>query len=504
LNDPKTDDSKTAEPEKSEPSPGSSLEDSVSREKIFSYSIHACTSQLYNFLAGARDLVRSATSTSNQDRIRKSLQRVSRELSKEQRRRIEMIADRNFNKIKGQINQKMEKIPEIIQALPNLPENWNAKDGKTFYPASPEQEAVILRILFSQEDYLTSLKSELTLLGNKEEVIIYFVEYFQLRVRPNPSWVLFKALLPILVAQLEEYLCALYRVALTMHPQAINMDDQKFTLSEISQYRMPEFDLKRAAIDQKAKNLVEGPPEEWRKKLIGWPKLDISQYIDDWDELVENILRRHSVIHHSARADAKYIAALPRSLEKPIDGQPLEVDEKYITSTIDRIECIAVALSVAWEKKLAPKQNPDASFAHIAQSTMLDEKRWAHLAIVTRSILNFCAPDNLTTVCQVNNWMARLKIENADVQSIRSEILAWIPPREQHDMKIAKQLLLDDDAASLATLKELENAKGIDLSEVLKWPLASGFLARNPTARKLMRPQAPIRRQVRHPTKRRR
>lgn len=459
----------------------------VTHAELLGYWMDSCITQISQFVATARDIAASTRSGIYSQNRDMELAKLHADLTKKQRRAIEQFANKALDSMFQTLDRKVQEVGEWLQSGAGAQLGLQKDDGKIAYPLPTEQLILSLRLMIKSGGIPDAMEAELASVANSPAAARYLLEYFQRKHQETPTEVMLSALLPSLVAKLEEFLIALVRLALFVHPRAMDLQASQFQISDLEKYKVPEVSLRLAAIDKKSRSALGGDPDQWRKQLIQWPGIDMSKSVDNWDALVENILRRHAIIHNASRVDEKYLAKLPRSLGKPDLGSQLSVTAEYFDSALSRIECLVAVLSLRWPEKISPSADVNPFFAHYVYTNAMHREEWAVVELVTRALAEHPTYDDRD---RVNNWLARIKLaDDASKTEILREIFTWRPPPNDYKLTLARLLLLEQNDQACELLERHSVFSKDDRASIAKWPLAKQLMERNPRAGRILAPQ---------------
>lgn len=286
------------------------------------------------------------------------------------------------------------------------------------------------------------------------DAMIYLQAKADERARKHlPERLLGEALLPIMVSRLEELLKALLRVALRLHPKSLG------GLPEIPPERLDKYadksDLRRWQIDRKAADFFKGTPEDWRKGLARWPKVDLAQQAGSWEVIVEAIQRRHVLVHNGGRADQKYLEVAGKGTDK-FEGQLLLCDPDYLRSIFLHFEALALSLSVRWVNALKVT-SPAAGVYPRMLNRVVDRFEETGQWDIALAVLEACMEQSLNDsehkeTIQINVWFCLQELGRQD-DAMLGSIYAWQP--SDVESRMARAALLRDEPYAVSVLKEV-------------------------------------------------
>jgi hypothetical protein len=214
-------------------------------------------------------------------------------------------------------------------------------------------------------------------------------------------------------------------------------------------------DLRRWQIDRKVAAFFRGTPEDWRKDLIKWPKIDLAEQAGSWDVVVEAIQRRHVLVHNGGRADAKYIQVAGKSANK-FEGQPLLCDPDYLESVFLNFEALALSLSIRWINALK-LASPTAAVYPPTLNRVVDRFETAGQWSMALAVLEACAEqplddDDHKETVQINVWYCLQELGRQD-DAMLGSIYAWRPG--DVESRMARAALLRDEPYAVSVLKDV-------------------------------------------------
>jgi hypothetical protein len=324
----------------------------------------------------------------------------------------------------------------------------NEARGNDMYPWAPETSSTIHGVL----------------LGNIQETVMrehfskystdpFKFEYLLANIRLGPAFVresvLGSAILPLAVSKMEEFLEALLRTALALHPQMLgelpSIPDEVF-----SRYRsrISSSDIRRWQIDQKINSLIAGSPGEWRTTVLKRTGIDIAAIGPDWERIEEIVQRRHAIIHNDGMVDENYLAKIAVRLKAGLQlGNRLICSSGYLLPALIELETWALCLASYWAKhflKAGARYHP-LIIGRIVDLESLG--RWTHAIAILDALLRDPLPDSLLEgAARVNRWFCLQEIGKGD-ESLEREIRQW-KPEDQTESGI-----FEDELARAALLR---------------------------------------------------
>lgn len=302
------------------------------------------------------------------------------------------------------------------------------KPEDAVYPWAPELSGSIQNVLFANlqgrllQDHFAKYSND-----------AIKAEYILANVRLGPDVirkaVLGSALIPLVVSKVEEFLGALLRTALALHPNTLgelpSIPDDIFRRY---QAHLSSSDILRWQIDQKVTSLINGSPSDWRTTIQKRMGIDIAKVGADWARVEEVIQRRHAIIHNNGLVDDAYMAKVESRLKAGLQvGSPLICGTQYMFPVLVELETWALCLATYWAKRLF---KVNALYHPFALSRVVDLEsmgRWTHAIDILNALLTEPLPEPvLVSTAQVNRWFCLQEI-GQDYESLRREIINWEP-----------------------------------------------------------------------------
>ena len=299
--------------------------------------------------------------------------------------------------------------------------------GGSIYPLSTETGDLLISIAFSDtrrevfnecfSKYLEDYSS---------------MQYIRAKVRlgtdSSREQLLGAALLPLIVSRVEGFLGAVIRTGLSRFPSALG--EPPVVPNEILikyQRNISSSDIKRWQIDRQVADFLRGSPNDWRKTLERWAKVDMAALGADWDMFNEAIQRRHAIIHNGELVDSEYMAKVSRTLSKGMHpGSSLVCNLTYIEPVLVELETWAICLALQCSKRFF-KDGRKIYDDIIARVTRLQSQgRWTQGLAIMNSYLQEPVPLKEADIilAQINRWFCLQEL-GKDNASIQLEIRSW-------------------------------------------------------------------------------
>jgi hypothetical protein len=258
------------------------------------------------------------------------------------------------------------------------------------------------------------------------------MEYILAKVRLGPDssreLILGTALLPLIVSQAEEFLGAMVRTGLSLYPSALG-EPPSVPNDIISKYQrnISSSDIRRWQIDRQVSDFLKGSPNEWRRTLERWTRIDITNLGADWNMLNEMIQRRHAVIHNGGLADSDYLAKISPDLRKGLyPGSSLVCNMAYIDPVLIELETWAICLALQCSKRFFKEEQSIYNDIINRVTRLQGLGRWTQGLAIMNSFLAEPIPLDSEDVilAQINRWFCLQEL-GRDNESIQREIRSW-------------------------------------------------------------------------------
>ncbi len=220
-------------------------------------------------------------------------------------------------------------------------------------------------------------------------------------------------------------------------------------------------------IDKQVRSLLQRGPDRWRLALIGRFGFSALEEAVDWPELERMWITRNLLVHRGGWVDATYrrhVATAP-----PV-GMPLELSAGDVFSAFDFVGGARFGFLVAASSLTHPgiEQRFAGGHSYLAMED-LDAGRWWLAEGIARAARVFTAEVETAAIAQVNLWLARAG--RLGGEAIRSEVVDWEPPGTDPMFQVAKLVLLGENSAALAAIREVLNDGGLGRRQLAQWPL---------------------------------
>jgi hypothetical protein len=377
----------------------------------------------------------------------------SKKLSARERKALDLAVDQYRIDLSEEIAKTFEEISERRRA-----EN---KSTPTLYPLSPETEALILGIVLGRVQNEVYCKH-----FDKFKDSYSSIQYIEAKIRlgtdSNKELTLGTALVPLLVSKAEEFISALVRAGLTLFPRGLGEPPSvPNTIIIKYQQNISSSDILRWQVDQQVADFMKQSPNEWRKQVERWAKIDLADLGADWDMLNEMIQRRHAIVHNGGRADMEYLDRVaPRLKHGLYLGSSLSCNFAYVEPMLVELETWATCLALRWSKKFFKGVGFTDVYLMERVARLEDNGRWTQGLAILDSYLMQPLPIHgyLVGLARVNRWYCLQELGREN-DSMQREIRTWQPgesagPADVDYVEIGRWALLRDyDRLSAAAHK---------------------------------------------------
>jgi hypothetical protein len=260
------------------------------------------------------------------------------------------------------------------------------------------------------------------------------VDYILREVRLGPASrvdaVLGMAMLPMIVAKMEQFIAALMRAHLRVYPDALGKLDDMFVPYPVQKRfgaNRSTADIDRWLADRKIRDVIDKSPGNWRETIKRLTGIDIADLGADWETLVELVLRRHVVIHNDGRVDLGYLSQIGLPLRSDVQlGAFLDCGFAYLVPVLDEMEVWAITLTCLWAKKLFKES---ARYYRLLIDRILrleNLQKWNHAITILNSFLAEPVPagHDTVTIARINQWFCMQELGSEAERAVR-EVSEW-------------------------------------------------------------------------------
>jgi len=441
--------------------------DSFSQGQRISLVFGAALTRFTSALNDLHELLKLAATA---DRTRKrpdDLRRLGDLLTSQQRKTGERAAEKAF----ATANEQLEKL--------NGGPPVESPAGKR-HPIAPEQAVAILIILIGPDATGEVARTYLEECGEDPDIARYGLSYFQWTRAASLVERTALSVLPASLASLEELIGSVLRIWLTMHPDALNASNKSMTAGDASSYASGD-DIKRWAIDEAVRGVIDGSASHWRDVILKNLKVDMRELVADWSAFLEAVARRHVIVHSGGRVDQRYLDDTGTYDHGHELGDTVVCDHAYISATLDTFHELGEALAIGLLAKLVPAGGEPAALAAPFVLGALERSNWRHALVLSQAVVTTERGSSVLDELRINWWMARREC-GEPLEVITSEVDKWTPNEEDLPIRLGKAALLFDEEATHLILLEYKRGGG----EIPKnWPLVVAMRQKFPSIQKM-------------------
>jgi len=237
-------------------------------------------------------------------------------------------------------------------------------------------------------------------------------------------------LVPFLVSKLEDFLGALVRVTLVLHPSALGvLPDIPNAIYQRYKAHLSSSDILRWQIDRKVVELLGKSPDDWRSVIKKRMNIDIGEMGADWARINELIQRRHVITHNNGRVDDDYMTRVQDSLRVGlVPGDRLLSSAHYMTPTLLEVETWSICLALKWSKHFF---SGDARYHPLIIERVVeleDSGNWSQALTILNAYLSEPPPSSFSEVSlgQINIWFCQQEL-GRESSTLETQILSWTP-----------------------------------------------------------------------------
>lgn len=398
-------------------------------------------------------------------------------LNTKERKAAEVAAERLVQRFQTIVE---EMTPQFeYESSPDVPQYQFASSRDWNVPA-------ILLLVGPQRsrDEFAQFLAELGKIGEgAQDYGMAYLEWHTGRNQPSP---LPTAIIPAAIAEFEVLLATLLRIALTLYPQSLRVDERRFSIAEMHAVGGNASQVQLLAIETVVNEYLHETIEEWSVRLERWPGINLNALTSNWSQFVEIFCRRNVIVHNNGRVDSDYLRRLPKALDVPQAGAQLKTDHDYALTTIDSLGLAGMALATLWGPKLRPAGGVNSGMANHVVYCALELARWSDAELLADLFLPLVEDNKQTDLLLVNKWLARRE-ETQSIESVSSFVEAWEPSNDEWRWKLAKPALLLDERAAERVIRDAVSA-GVRMERFTRQPLFSLMLKRYPKLRSALVP----------------
>ena len=402
--------------------------------------VPAALNLLLDTLDECRHLLQDSRSPQSRNSPSLALE-YGKKLSARERKVLDLEVEQYRTDVQSELAKELDRLLGQIKVRKD--------DGAELYPLSPETETVAFGIAFGGVRR-QMFDKHFSKYDDNPSSYEYVVTKIRLGSNSGKELTLGTALLPLIVSKTEEFLAALVRTGLSLFPRALG-EPPSVPNDILRKYQrnISSSDIHRWQTDQQVAEFMKQSPNEWRKLLGRWAKIDIADLGADWEMLNEMIQRRHVIIHNGGRADMNYLDSVaPRLKHGLYLSGPLACNFTYIEPMLIELETWAMCLAIRWSKHFLGAGDSYDYMAIERVSRLERNGRWTQgLAILDSYLLEPLFPDAQQVIlAQINRWFCLQEL-GRDNDSVQREIRSWrldesAEPSEIDYMEIGRWALL--------------------------------------------------------------
>ena len=228
-------------------------------------------------------------------------------------------------------------------------------------------------------------------------------------------------------------------------------------------------------LDEQARAACFGPPAKWRAALEAQGVSGTGDLVD-WAALGRLWQDRNVIAHRGSVVDARHSA-----LTGAEAGTVLLLAPQEVQAAIDQVGAARYALVAGVWAHLEPSAGgviAEGSGLPVWQS--LRAGRWRQAEGLARIQAAFAADPEVAATGRVNRWLA-IEIGHGP-EAVRDEVSQWDTGGLPATFQMARHLLLREDDAGIAMLRQLLASRTLTKADLSEWPLfarlsAAGRLA---------------------------
>ena len=391
-----------------------------SDKPIHSYLAQTTIPAATNILLNEIDQFRHLINLSHSSRIPVSTSTRDSGIPTSERKRLDELIEAFWNDWQLEAKQEMDRTTREAAEL-----GFDTDRSQAAYPFSSEATAALMQILLGKK--YTEIVTRHFAKFQGDPLKAY---YIMTKVDQGPSGfaerLLGAALLPLIVSKMEEFIAALIRSGISLHPNALG-EPPAIPNEVFTQYytNIESADIQRWQIDQKVKTFMKGSPNDWRKAIRQWTGIEVADLGADWDMIVEMVQRRHVVIHNGGRADSDYLGNIPDRMKVGLFlGGELLSNYDYLSPLLVELEAWALCLSFRWTKHFFKDKGEYKPFITSRAMALAEIGRWSQaLAILDSFLLEpLNSDDKEVPLARVNRAFCLQEL-GRDSEVLRREII---------------------------------------------------------------------------------
>lgn len=265
------------------------------------------------------------------------------------------------------------------------------------------------------------------------------------------SSVLSRALLPVQIDALEDFLAGIVRANLISDSALLgDLPPVPIAIIEMFQSSGNPQDYIRWAIDRRVTAFIESGPTEWETKLKEIGGVDVNAVGGDWGVIREAVARRDAYRRTSGIVDLSYLEETAASTERL--GGNLLTDASYIESLLTELCVFGICVGLRSSSKFV--RYPASTFPLVVQYVVDLERRgrWSGARKICESALDLTSSDDSVTldILKINMWFCLQQL-GLETPEIRNHIREFEPVEPR--LEIGRLALLRDYRSLSALLR---------------------------------------------------
>jgi hypothetical protein len=218
------------------------------------------------------------------------------------------------------------------------------------------------------------------------------------------------------------------------------------------------------SLDEKARQACFGAPAKWRAALEAQGAHGTGDLVD-WAELGRLWADRNVIAHRGSVVDARHSA-----LTGTEAGTVLAPSPQDVQGAIDQVGAARYALIAAvWAHMEPGAGGLIAEGAGLPLWQSLRAGRWRQAEGLAKVQAAFAADAETAATGRVNQWLA-VEIGHGP-EAIRDEVSQWDTSGLPATLQMARHLLLREDDAGIAMLRQLFAGGTLTQADLMEWPL---------------------------------
>ena len=414
--------------------------------------------------------------------------KLSNELPARQQRELDRAIEAFWADVEGRIGKEIAKLSSADE-----------DQDDDIYPMATELLATMIDVQY-EEIKTQAMHVHFRQYAKDRPKADYILTTVRLGPASRVDSVLGMALLPMIVAKIEQFIGALARAHLRMHPDALGKLDRAsipYPVYKRFGANLSTADIDRWLADRKIKDLIDQSPDKWREAIQKLTGIDVANIGADWEALGELVLRRHVVVHNDSRVDLGYLSQAGSQLKPDIQlGGFLECGSAYLTPVLDELEAWAMSLTSRWAKKLFKET---AKYYRLLIDRVIRFEnlgKWNQAIAILNSFLAEPVASEYDTVviARINQWFCMQELD-FEAERAEKEVADWttssaaIDPETEFVARISRCALLRDYDGLVTAFEERasdEANRRLLRRDYQDMPLIRRAISESPAVRSLL------------------